>query len=556
MGSCREDCVCNTCEFNLTCETCKCVPKRVCIALWPGEGESCGCNQAPVADPDGPVQLVEFHWGCDSGPNGSGGGAYSGTLTCGGSADTFPIYFYYMQDLDTRLYYAVLHSDSLGYSFDGVTDTRLKVLLGGPDGTDHAMRRQQCRNPAYDFTVDLSLAFPECGEALITVRPSNQLARPQKLSRPTAYPSCSANCICLTHIAANGVVHRATGCWDGYLPGWTVGWPYENESWSGKVAHVVLETEEGFEPAVVRLYSSFGDMPPQEVECSAFFTEWTFEDGSRLRMSRSSDTCTDCKCYCRCVCINYSNGESAPRVMNACWDDGIGGWTAVFVPDEDIGDPEGATVTVFLECDEETKTTVLRIETSVAATDELFPPDPVPANCPDIASVWIMPDGFGSISITCNPCDRCFDPGEASSCCYGDMPRTIYATYFAVSPTGEPVPPVDRPCDPVDGSVIAMSFNEQTQMWVGSGTPFGGCPYKVFNIFFRCGVDAEGNNVAVFGELGGGESLPGEITCNPFSYSSGVLAEAGGETFSGECCDTEQEVGYTAAGLYMVVLTE
>lgn len=603
--SCRCCGPCFTAQGNNQFETpcCKCIPKRICVEVYPPANLSsyCDCSDPPVGDPYGPMVKMTLSLDCTGQHN-----SYTGSFRCGTGANALVDLTFKFEAEENSFdpCYFVLESEALGYTYplpvDGypATDNRLRVIMGGSYGTDLETRRTECASGGpFEFLADLSSRIPGCGEARIVVNAADYMAKPatETNTGPGERP-CSCACM-LVFLTRDGVETQVKACYDTYSGGWAGLFdisPYEQYAFT--IYHEgELEYAGG---TSLRLESDLGDGVAQSIHCSdcddRMNVSWDLGYGTSIRTfcakeggcPECSIPCSDCKCFCRCVCVIYSSEvDSVSTVVNACWDEYNYEWTA------DVG---SRTLHFRLLCNETTGETEMVLTDQDGATlgvDSNSGGGPVPANCPDISATWAITeygDAITTVSIVCDNCGDCTNLIQ-TPCCEVPVPLVLYATVSGVHSCWQYVMDPDPTLTALPVTVIPLTFHPA----VGAGMPYwegtrtitgylldkrcsvsdpGTLGYVKMTVRVLCGVEIDSVDFQCFGPdnsfLGG---LPTRVdilagsgsynTCSP-SYITAKLGDpsdymtGGVNLFGALLCRPDGSGGDDRGYFFDIVVTE
>lgn len=197
-GSCNQ-CCCDPCEVRPRChECCRCVPDAICVSLSEPAGENCGCD---ARDAYAPARLVQLPWDCYS-------QRYCGTIHCGSLA--IDVKFTFERNSYTGECDFVLESQCLGL----IGDARLRRRLDP---------YSDCRNPAFDFEVDVSACGSSyCTVATISTKKADYIENP--LSKGCAGCTdcrCMCRCVCIRYESEYCPPQTQISCFDAYRNAWS-----------------------------------------------------------------------------------------------------------------------------------------------------------------------------------------------------------------------------------------------------------------------------------------------------------------------------------------------
>lgn len=470
-------------QFEVPC--CKCIPKRICVAIYPPEALTvyCNCSDLPADDPYGPRLRMTLELDCTGQRN-----TYTGSFTCGTTGDNLvdlSFRFEREEGYETGYCYFVLTSEALGYIYTPPTgtallptDDRLKVTMGGAYGTGLTTRAEECISGGpFEFTLDLSRKFPDCGNARVVVNAADYMAQPDlEVGTGTGVRPCSCSCL-KVYLTKDGVETEVKSCYDEYAGSWSGtfdrGSIYEQYNFT-IYEEAAYGTAEG---STLTLISDLGNGAAQTVTCSncapRFSVTWELPYNVQIRAicARPNECpycslpCDDCKCFCRCVCVIYSSEvDNVATVVQACWDEYNYRWSA------DVG---SRTLHFNMRCDNDTGITMLHLTDDYGATlgiDADSGGGPKAANCPDISASWSITEYGGALTTIAFACDNC---GHCSNlvqtpCCDEPVPAIIYATVTGVHSCWQYVMDPDPVLTTIPTLVIPLILYPA----VGAGTPY------------------------------------------------------------------------------------
>lgn len=557
MKCCCPACMTNmgTRQFGDSC--CKCIPKRICVTVYPPENRNsyCPCSDSPDDEPYGPIARMTLHLDCSERH-----GRYIGSFACGRTSTDqlidLKFTFERLTFLDgTSGCFFILESAALEYLPHDYPspDTRILLPLGGPYADPDVMRSECVNAGEFEFVVDLGTAFPGCGDAIIKVSAADFMEEPKPVV-PLPKP-CFCACVHLK-LLYGGLETTIVACWDEF-GGWQgVFSPNPSEDYHVKV---YLDSPDGELPTILRLESDLGNGAAKNAICDCrptMYAEWDlYESGAKISIVCDPYMgCADCKCFCRCVCIVYSDSRNA-AVAHACWDEAYHWWEAVFELDD--GD---VAVKAQLICDPATGVTKMHLFTSLG--------DPLPSaisaiTCPDVAASWQIAKYNGdtaTISVVCDTCGACRNLVRIP-CCPVPIPVILWVTVTGTtSCLGLALdPPVVTPCISttfpiaLNASIIPPNWNGMAKIacpaWQYLNTVYfvgEGVDEIWLYVETGCGIDMDLQHLRLMGRKPDGTFVASDLswTTVPGGTCDPVMVEATGIfiPFMGDpaCSDTRQ----------------
>ena len=409
---------------------CKCVPARVCVALYTSED----ITGDPAWSPYDPVAAVEASW---CGVDAPASREYSGDLVVGDSTYDFRIYFV----KDYTDCWIAFESTALGYTGDDV----VMVPMGG-DYHDNDQKRLECVAMEFEFSVNV-YGTP----ATVTIAPADHIIR----RRPRIPTVCLYDRICIT-------------MFDGYDETTVFACQDPDGVWVGTFdagdVTINLESDPGDADVRLSMTSPLGYGIEQSANCPTMYTRWDFDDGTWVKIIGDPQArCVDCKFHCRCLCVTFTDGETSVARDAVCVDEYQGCDTTWEI---DLG---GYTFAFTLPCTGcNPRTTMMRMEAPYGTTLISDPEQGI--ICPDqLTASWsfrIDEDTVGTVEVECIGCENSCsldDLNQVVPCCPSrttGIPVILYAT--VESSTG---------CPQLDGLTIPLlrqgPFSADTSCWTG-----------------------------------------------------------------------------------------
>lgn len=461
----------------------------------------------------------------------------------------------------------ILSSFDLGYVIDEYGyDNRIWIPLGGPYQTAE-VRRANCDAFVFDVGIEIPLpSYYSSSSARLHFEPAEYISRNQIILGR----DCMYDRVCITR---NDGVNSQTvyACFDDYLNGW--------EADFGEVGKYRVLLPYGYDQgngyATVLSHNGVS----KEAECPAMSASWTFNEVGynygydQVTLSIKGDSradCSDCRCWCRDLCISYFRTDSSVGGTVKSTFDEYGGWAATFSPGEYGYYEPTVDIRLNLVCDECDRTTYLELVSPVDGA--LLRKEIV---CPDnLTAEWTILIGGGNyiqVTAACAACGDCsLSENVIGSCCENSLPRTLFAT-FAPGPEWQ-YPTDAGSCLSVEGQVIELVFDDQQQLWIGSGFPFRGCPTRRVIVVFGCATSNSGIPPSFTETPGDGEAVWGIFignfaegvsqwlrlkvaACDPLMVEFGNFTNVGGPLLdSDECC--QNNTSDTGTNNFDVLITQ
>lgn len=464
---CCSPCYTNQGNYQFDAPCCTCVPKRICVSIYPPEALSqyCLCSDPPHDDPYGPMARLTLHLDCTANRL-----SYSGSFLCGKpGSETKSIDLKFTFERIPRIRdgqcYFILASTALGYTFTNELgeDKRLKVRMGGAYNDREVMHDECVNGGPFEFVADFSAAVDGCGIARIVVNAADFVARETIVPEPyPVNPACVCDCIIMS-LVLDGTATAVRACWDPYVQLWHGRFKVDEVDHD---FYVRRDSAEG-DPTVLSMTSNLGDGAAVSAECdckSLMYASWDLDSyGGKFSVWCDIHTgCVDCKCHCRCMCVIYSDGVNA-GVSHVCIDEYDNSWTARF----DFYGQDPIELSARLICDPHTGITKMHLggfEGGIA--------EPQSVACPDIAAAWSFDNYDGStttIVFTCDNCGHCNSGLMQTPCCPVPVPLIIYATIIGTITCFHAEPPPITETSSCPTVTIPLVYNPNP-----SGLPYWG----------------------------------------------------------------------------------